>query len=60
MKSRAYHYHSGIDRSPALFGCEAKVGLRTYLTVDTFSGITSEEDIVVLRNQPVMMSNFRQ
>jgi hypothetical protein len=51
MKNRAHH--SGINRSPyeAIFGCKAKVGLRTYLPVDTLSGITSEEDLVVLRNQ---------
>lgn len=34
-----------------LFVCKAKVCLRTYLSVDTLSGITREEDLFVLRNQ---------
>ncbi|GBL92082.1 KRAB-A domain-containing protein 2 [Araneus ventricosus] len=50
MKNRAHH--SGIGRSPheAMFSCKAKVGLGTYLPIDSLSRITSEEDLV-LRNE---------
>lgn len=49
MKNRAHH--SAIGGSPynAIFDCKAKV--RTYLPVDTLSGIIREEYLVVLRNQ---------
>ncbi|XP_072377785.1 KRAB-A domain-containing protein 2-like [Diabrotica undecimpunctata] len=45
MKNRAYH--SGISCSPyeALFGCKAKVGLKTSLPAGTLTEIRSEEDL---------------
>ncbi|XP_072380794.1 uncharacterized protein [Diabrotica undecimpunctata] len=45
MKNRAYH--SGISCSPyeALFGCKAKIGLKTSLPAGTLTEIKSEEDI---------------
>lgn len=38
-------HHSGVYRRPyeASFSCRAKLGLRTYLSVYTLSGITSED-----------------
>lgn len=46
MKNKAHH--SEINRSPyeTMFGCKAKVGLKTFLpTIDALSEITSEEDL---------------
>lgn len=48
-------HHSGINRSPyeAMFGCKAKVGLKTVLpSLDGLSKITSEEDLEpILKDQ---------
>lgn len=53
MKNKAHH--SGISRSPyeAMFGCKAKVGLKTFLpALETMSDITSEEDLeAMVKNQ---------
>ncbi|KAL4719361.1 hypothetical protein ACJJTC_002291 [Scirpophaga incertulas] len=49
MKNKAHH--SGISRNPyeAMFGCKAKVGLKT---LETMSDITSEEDLeAMVKNQ---------
>lgn len=52
MKNKAYH--SGINRSPyeTMFGCKAKVGLKTFLpAIDALSEITSEEDLESMLGQ---------
>ncbi|KAL4702592.1 hypothetical protein ACJJTC_016068 [Scirpophaga incertulas] len=53
MKNKAHH--SGISRSryEAMFGCKAKVGLKTFLpALETMSDITSEEDLeAMVKNQ---------
>nr|XP_022909346.1 KRAB-A domain-containing protein 2-like [Onthophagus taurus] len=51
-KNRAHH--SGINQSPyeAIFGCKAKVGLKTFLPAfDTLSKITREEDLESILKQ---------
>ncbi|KAL3269393.1 hypothetical protein HHI36_008463 [Cryptolaemus montrouzieri] len=53
MKNKAHH--SGISRSSyeAMFGCETKVGLKTFLpALETMSDITSGEDFeAMVKNQ---------
>lgn len=52
IKNRAHH--SEIDRSPyeAMFGCKAKVGLKTHLPADAiFSEITTEEELEQILNE---------
>ncbi|OWR48202.1 KRAB-A domain-containing protein 2 [Danaus plexippus plexippus] len=45
-------FHSGINTSPydAMFGCKAKIGLKTFLPAIDISHITSEEDLERLQD----------
>lgn len=48
MRNRGYH--AGINRSPyeAMFGCEAKVGLNSFLPQESMVGVRREEELEVL------------
>lgn len=50
MKNKAFH--SGINTSPyeTMFGCKAKIGLKTFLPAVDISHITSEEDLERLQD----------